>query len=276
MELSNMNSSANKDLFKPKYLKINTKDIFIPEHAQRKFKQHHGDYLAANFTVEKYKPIDVSFRDGKYWVIDGQHRLYAIKKRKGGNCTILCYVHYGMTEYDEAMFFLDQGKGIANILTTDRARIRFEIGDETVVGMVRGAESAGFSVDFSTNKATNRIVAVSALEQVYKALNPQEYVTMLKTLKKAYNGRPDSLVREMLYGLGLLFVKYHGEFDPNALATSLRTKATPSDIIIEGRSYGKAHSGHNGLASNGKPFARAILHYYNANRKASNQLPDIL
>lgn len=275
MEMMDFNTSQKNDN-KPKYLRINTRDLIIPEHAQRKFKQHHGDYLAANFTIEKYKPIDVSFRDGKYWVIDGQHRLYAIKKRKGGDCTILCYVHYGMTAYDEAMFFLDQGRGIANILTTDRARIRFEIGDEAVVGMVRGAEKAGFTVDFSTNKATNRIVAVSALEQVYNALKPEQYVKMLQTLKRAYNGRTDSLTREMLYGFGLFFLKYNGHFEPNALATSLRTKATPSDIVIEGRSYGKAHSGRKGLISNGKPFARAILHYYNANRKTNNQLPDIL
>jgi len=275
MELNNISSGKNNELFKPKYLKINTKDIFIPEHAQRKFKQQHGDYLAAHFTMEKYKPIDISFRDGKYWVIDGQHRLYAIKKRKGGDCTILCYVHYGMTEYDEAMFFLEQGKGIAKILTTDRARIRFEIGDETIVGMVHGAEKAGFIVDFSTNKVINRIVAVAALEQVYKELGTEQYYKMLHTLKNAYNGRSDSLTREMLYGFGLFFLKYQGKFEPNALANSLRTKATPSDIVIEGRSYGKAKSGHSGLISNGVPFARAILHYYNANRKA-NKLPDIL
>lgn len=266
MELTEMNGYAKRnDLTRPKYIKINSRDLLIPEHAQRKFDKRHGDALAANFTMEKFKPIDVSFRNGKYYVIDGQHRLYAMKKRRGGDCSILCYVHYGMTEYDEAMFFLEQMNGTKAILTTDRMRIRYEIGDETVVGMVNGAVKAGFCIDFGTNKANWRIIALAGLEQVYKVLGNDEYYKMLVTLKKAYNGRSDSLIREMLLGMGLFFKTYKGEFDPNVLATCLKKNTAPMDIIMEGRSYGKRSNGHGGL-SNGRPYALAILNQYNKRR----------
>jgi hypothetical protein len=272
VEVMDFNTIQKNDN-KPKYLKINSRDLMIPDHAQRKFKQHHGDYLAANWKMDKFKPLDVSFRDGKYWVIDGQHRLYAIKKIKGGDCTVLCYVHYGMTIQDEAEFFLNQLNGIKTILTTDRMRIRFMIGDETVVGMVRGAEKAGFIVDFDNKKATNRITALAALEIAFKALPYDEYIKMLTTLKKAYNGRVDSLCREMILGMALFFQKYYGQFDTNALANTLKTPTTPSDILMEGRSYSQSH-GDKGLFR-GKHFARAILKAYNKRRK-QNALPDIL
>lgn len=275
MELIAMNGADKRNnTMKPKYLKINSRDLIIPEHAQRKFDKHHGDYLAANFTMEKFKPLDVSFRNGKYYVIDGQHRLYALKKRHGGDCSILCYVHYGMTEYDEAMFFLDQLKNTKVILTTDRMRIRYLMGDEDIVGMVRGAENAGFNIDFTCNKATNKIVALAALEKVYKSIPNEQYIKMLKTLKSAYNGRADSLCREMLLGFGLFFHKYYGQFDCNALACSLRTNSTPSDILIEGRSYDSNRHGDSGLFR-GKPYARAILNVYNT-RRVKTKLPDVL
>lgn len=266
-------STVQKNDMRAKYLKINTRDICIPEHAQRKFDQRHGDKLAAEWTMEKFKPLDVSFRDGKYWVIDGQHRLYAMKKRKGGDCTVLCYVHYGMTVNDEAEFFLNQLKNTKAILTTDRMHIRFMIGDETIVQMVRGAEKVGLIVDFSNKKATNRITALAALEIAFNALSYDEYIKMLTTLKRAYNGRVDSLCREMILGMALFFQKYYGQFDTNALANTLKTTTTPSDILMEGRSYSQSH-GNTGIYR-GKHFARAILKAYNKRRK-QNALPDIL
>jgi hypothetical protein len=266
-------NTVEKNNMKPKYLKINSRDLMIPDHAQRKFNQRHGDKLAADWDMGKFKPLDVSFRDGKYWVIDGQHRLYAMKKRKGGDCTILCYVHYGMTIQDEAEFFLDQLKNTKTILTTDRMRIRFTIGDETVIGMVRGAEKAGFIVDFSNHKANGRITALAALEAVYNAISHEEYIKMLTVLKKAYNGRVDSVCREMLLGMGLFFNKYYGQFDPNALANTLKTSTTPTDILVEGHSYDARHG--DGKLYRGKPYARAILNVYNCRRK-KNVLPDIL
>lgn len=269
MELIGMNTNKRSDLMKSKYLKINTRDLQIPKHAQRGFNQRHADELARKWSMEKYKPIDVSFRNGKYWIIDGQHRVAALKQIHGGDCTILCYVHYGMTELDESMFFLGQLDDTKPILTTDKMRIRYITGDDVVVGMVRGAEKAGFSVDFATNKANNRIVALAALEQVYKALGYNDYVDMLVTLKKAYHGRSDSLCREILLGMAFFFKTYKGEFKPGVLADCLMKNTTPMDIVIEGRSYGKSKNGKGGLY-NARPFALAILNVYNKRR--SNRL----
>ena len=103
-----MNETAkNKKNFRIEFQRINTKDLIPHPVAQRDFVKSHGDKLAKRFNWDSYNPISVSFRDGKFWVIDGQHRLYAIKKNAGGkDVTILCRVFYGMTELDEANYFL--------------------------------------------------------------------------------------------------------------------------------------------------------------------------
>lgn len=271
MELMEMNGAQKRNNpMKQKYMKINTRDILIPKHAQRQFDQRHGDKLAANFTMDKFKPLDVSFRDGKYWVIDGQHRLYAIKKRKGGDCLVLCYVHYGMTMHDEAEFFLSQLDDTVRIQTPDRMRVRMLDGDETVIGMVRGAEKAGFIVDFDKHKARDRITALAALETVYKALNHDVYVKALATLKKAYNGHVDSLCREMILGMGLLFKEYQDVIDPVALANTLKTTTTPRDILMEGRAFDGRHG--DGKLFRGRAYALAMVKAYNTRRKGANRL----
>ena len=51
----------------------------------------------------------VSFRDGRYFVFDGQHTVAARVHRNGGTpLPILCKVYFGLTEEDEARLFAAQ------------------------------------------------------------------------------------------------------------------------------------------------------------------------
>ena len=51
----------------------------------------------------------VSFRDGRYFVFDGQHTIAARVHKNGGNpLPILCKVYFGMTEKEEALLFAAQ------------------------------------------------------------------------------------------------------------------------------------------------------------------------
>ena len=52
-------------------------------------------------------PVHVSYRDGCFWVIDGQHRKYAIEmKYNDPDQPVECIVHHGSSEKDEARLFI--------------------------------------------------------------------------------------------------------------------------------------------------------------------------
>jgi hypothetical protein len=210
----------------------------------------------------------VSFRDGKYWNIDGQHRKYGAVKRNGGkDCVLMCRVHYGMTPLDEAMFFLHQGDGIAKITISDKLRVMYKIGDEQTMELVRGAVMAGWDIDnFNTKKGRGRIIAHSTLLRVYKALSYEQYVDMLKTVRVAWDGDPDSVCREMLLGMGLFYKTYWGKFLSSDLIKNMK-KISPLLIVRDGRAIGNAHTSTGMDLASGRCYARCILREYNNGRK---------
>ena len=73
--------------------------------------------LAENWNPRYLDPVTVSYRDGKYNVIDGQHRIAAMRRMKesgklkfDADVKVLCIVHTGLTYQEEAELFyrLDQ------------------------------------------------------------------------------------------------------------------------------------------------------------------------
>ena len=58
--------------------------------------------IAKKFAIDRMRPVDVSYRDGKYWCFDGQHRVEAYKLM--GRKTVPAVIHYGLDYEKEAAF----------------------------------------------------------------------------------------------------------------------------------------------------------------------------
>ena len=91
---------------------LNTKDLISSQKYQRDIDQKEVAYIVSNFNPHKFGIIKVSFRDGKYYVYDGQHRIAAFKVLNGNqDGFVKCEVHYGLTYEDEAKYFAEQYLG---------------------------------------------------------------------------------------------------------------------------------------------------------------------
>lgn len=65
--------------------------------------------ISKNFNECIANEPKVSFRDGRYFIFDGQHTVAARVHRNGGNpLPILCKVYFGLTEKEEARLFAAQ------------------------------------------------------------------------------------------------------------------------------------------------------------------------
>ena len=61
------------------------------------------------FDPNKVEPVHVSYRDGKYYVMDGQHTILILEGINGNKpVDINCIVHKGMTYTDESDWTVDQ------------------------------------------------------------------------------------------------------------------------------------------------------------------------
>ncbi len=75
---------------------------------QRELKLHRVNELIANFDLDVFGHPAVSWRDGVYYIIDGQHRIAALKEWLGKGWEIQkieCRVYQGMSEAEEADMF---------------------------------------------------------------------------------------------------------------------------------------------------------------------------
>lgn len=265
-------SMSDKQKARISLVRLNTKDMTPHPIAQRDFIPEHAHKIAKSFSWDKYDPIEVSFRDGKYWIIDGQHRRAAIIERFHGDITVLCRVFYGMTVEDEAVHFIQQNKGIVTVKLRDILRVKYKTGDPEVTDAVMCARIAGWEQDgFTSDYAKGKLTAHSTLMALHKRLPREQYIDLLKVLYKAWDGDPHGACREILRGMECFYTTYWGEFDSKVLARKL-SQLTPDMIVRDGRSV---NTRNRGGIPNGVPYARAILRQYNYGAK-KYVLPDKL
>lgn len=249
------------------YMDINTKQLRIDPLYQRNIDEKRVQRIVKKFNRLLVNPIKVSFRDGAYWIFDGQHTKCALEAIKGGPTTVECKVYHGLTQLDEMELFILQNGESASVAIRDKVKALYNMGDPQTVDFVRATELAGVRVGFTKTEAPNKIGAVSTLLSLYRALPREEYVDMLSTIRQTWDGIPSSFSREILNGMAEFYKTYRGKFKSKDLINSLK-RVSPTTIVREGK-------GMNASAGRSSVYARVILHFYNSGRR-TNRLEDQL
>lgn len=176
--------------------------------AQRELKQHRVDKLVANFDLEQLGTPTVNCRDDRYYVIDGQHRIEALKAIGYGDQSVQCWLYKGLTEADEAEKFLQ----LNDILAVD-AFPKFMVAvtagrsDESAVNEI--VEKAGLRIGMTMQPRTVR--AVATLLRVYRQGGPD---CLKRTLRIAYESFGDAgMEASVISGIGLLCQRFNGQVD---------------------------------------------------------------
>lgn len=223
---------------------------------QRNLDTARVDRIVKDFNGDVFNEPKVSFRDGKYWVFDGQHSVAAWRKLfNGEDKPIYCKVYKGMTWLDECGRFIDQDGYDKDPTVSDTLRAAYEARRPDVVGMVKGAELVGFKVNFKGAKNNKTIVSVGALHKAFCKLEPNDYVDMLTAIRDAWNFDPDSVCAPIVSAMALFYKTYGGNFKRVDLVNSLK-RVLPYDIIRNGKSRREKNG-----------FAREIVKTYNTKRK---------
>ena len=71
---------------------------------QREIRNNNIKEIIRKFDKNKVKPIVVSYRNGKYYVVDGQHTLTVLRMLFGENYIVTTRVLKGLTYDDEAAY----------------------------------------------------------------------------------------------------------------------------------------------------------------------------
>lgn len=206
-------------------------------------------------------PIIVSFRDGKFYVVDGQHRIVAMRQMNGGKEVMVnCKVYDGLTYKQEADLCYKLDKAKKRLSLSQSTNALAESGaDAEIAEVKRIMESCGFV--WALNKCagkTGEIVATRSVIDAYRLLGGASFTRMCSLLWNTWQGNIRSLSAAVISGMALFVKTYDTELDDRTFVKRL-SGTDPYEIVRRG----KADFSTSKAALR---YARIILEKYNAPR----------
>lgn len=203
-------------------------DVKVNPLAQRELNPARVAKLVNEFDPEQLGSPTVNHRDNHYWVIDGQHRIEALKEWLGDweKQQVQCWTYEGLTEEQEADVFLKLNDTLA-VHAFAKFRVGVQAGRSEETEVDRIVRQCMLRV--SQDKGDGAIAAVGTLMRVYRRSGPQSLARTLLIIRDAYGD--SGLEAAVIDGIGLLCQRYNGELDDARLVERLT----------------KSHGGVNGL-----------------------------
>lgn len=174
--------------------------------AQRDLNQARVARLAACFDPEQMGTPTVSCRGSWYYLIDGQHRIAALKQWLGTweSQQVQCWCYEGLTEAQEAEVFLTLNDTLA-VHAFAKFKVSVQAGRGTEADVDRIVRALGLRIA----RAGGGISAVGTLRRVYARGGAATLAKALRIIRDAYGEA--GLDGPVIDGIGLLCQRYDGE-----------------------------------------------------------------
>jgi len=234
---------------------------------QRPVDDREVDRLVREWDERLFEPLAVSYREGRYNVIDGQHRISAMRKLHGGReVMIRCKVYSGMTYEQEAelCYKLDKAKKRLSLSQSTNALAESGIDAETTE-IRRLMGSAGFIWALGQRHGGEyEVIATRAVINAYHFLGDTDFARMFRLLGDTWMGDPRSVMGPVLSGMALFLKTYGAELNDKTFAKRM-SSVDPDEIIRRGKLDFSTNSAS-------LRYAKVILEKYNSAR-GSKKLP---
>lgn len=222
--------------------------------------------MADNFDWNLVEPLNVSKRDGHYYVIDGQHRLFTIRKVYGVDTdrSVPCNVIENLNEKEECEYFVKfiNERGTKTPMQIYKGKYADGLGDSKIVDMYNKINDNGLILDFESSKKVGRIIAITTICKIYNRI-PNIFSEYIEILNKTWNGDMKSLQVPILNGLCEFIDRYHNDYKKEIFIKKL-SKYSPEDIIREGKA--------DILDGTGIGCGKSMFSKYNKGLKEQNRL----
>lgn len=191
-------------------------DMTVSAMAQREFRQHHADKILSNFDVNAIGIPSISWRDGKAYIVDHQHAVWALKQWLGvgwEKVKIQCQTFHGLSEQEEARLFLRLNNTLTvNSIDKFKASVTGGLPEAVAVNAI--LKNAGLRVSVNHNavsESEHGISCIGAVMGVFSSAGGKGLVKVISIIQNAWgNG---ALGSNIIKGLGLVVKRYGTAFD---------------------------------------------------------------
>jgi hypothetical protein len=173
--------------------------------AQRDLNQARVSKLAAVFDPEKMDAPSVNHRGGWYYLIDGQHRIAALKQwlSSWADQQVQCWTYEGLSEAEEAEKFLALNDTLP-VRAFAKFKVSVQAGRDTEADVNRIVRALGLRIARGSG-----ISAVATLRRVYTRGGATVLSRTLRIIRDAYGEA--GLDGPVIDGIGLLCQRYNGD-----------------------------------------------------------------
>lgn len=206
--------------------------------AQRDLKLSRVRELVRDFDPEQFGSPTVSSRGEYFNVLDGHHRIEALKEWFGEGSwedqQVQCWCYDGLSDDEEAEVFLRLNNTLA-VTSLAKFRVGVTAGRAAESEVDRVVRKVGLRV--AADRTDSSVQAVSTLMRVYRRSGASTLERTLRVICESY-GAP-GLTAPVIDGIGLLIQRYDGTVDDDRLVLRLRTSRGGVNALL-----GKAEDLH--------------------------------
>lgn len=241
-------SDESSQLGKIEYLKVD--DLLRDQEINvRPIDEARAKRYAADFDIDALGVIEISRRvDKKNIILDGQHRVEALRIMGWNGEKIPCKVFTGLTRQQEAQKFILLNTQVP-VRVLDKFLARITAKDKVACAVQEIVKANGYIIDRVSRDGV--IVAVKAVEDIYtgknqkiRGANPQALHGTLHAVTEAWGRTVHAVNHHVLKGIGSFFLRYGDNINLNRLIETLkRMSGGPQGLINRGRGKRELHGG---------------------------------
>jgi hypothetical protein len=233
------------------FAQIPIKNLVSDQEYQRNLSMVHVRKMANNFDRDQINAVKVSFRDGLYRIMNGQHTVETIAAVSGSRETpVWCMIYLGLTYEDEARIFANQQEFVKGLSPYEIFMAKIQAGYDDQLMIRDLVESYGLIL--SSKKAACTVCAITSVEQIYMKYRFHVLDRTLRLLVGTWEGDPLSLSANMLRGVARLIVSY-GDLMKDDVFCDRIGKVSAREITRNAKERREGSLG----------FAETILNVYN-------------
>lgn len=238
------------------------------EDYQRPIKEAWVSEIVKKWNELEANPPKVSYRDGAYWVFDGQHTIAARLRRNGGkDLHVLCEVYHGLKKEDEAALFSRYNRNRKNVSRSEMAKADLISGDQRTTEVVRTIRNQGFDICFTKHNGGRQITAIGKVFQIWDKDGEKGLSYILKLIADTWGDDTNACNSAIIGGVAEFYRAFGS--DPGFSRAKFIKKlglVSPAIIIREGREL---------TVGGDKRFAKRILYHYNKGSRQNGPKLDV-
>ncbi len=185
--------------------------MIVSDLSQRTRNDARVDHLLNDFDIDQIGYPVVSEREGHFFIIDGQHRIEALKRWLGAGWEsqkIACAVYSELTHAQEAEMFL-RHNDVLQVNAFAKFNVACSAGREVEVAIRKCVEAQGLHV--AQGGTPGSIGAVGTLVRVFNRSNAQTLGRSLRIIRDAFGDA--GLEAVVIDGMAHLCKRYNGLMD---------------------------------------------------------------